>query len=55
VIIMIGATTVTASGMGVAPALFPLIVGLVAATIAYGRRHPLALRERSQTPVPQPI
>jgi hypothetical protein len=50
VIIMIGATAVTTVGIGVAPALFPLIVGLVAATIAYGRWHPLALRDGSRTP-----
>ena len=37
VIIMIGATAITIAGMGIAPALFPLIVGLLAAFIAYGR------------------
>ena len=37
VVIMGGATVVTAMGGAVAPALFPLIVGGVAATIAYGR------------------
>ena len=36
-IIMIGATTVTVLGMGVAPAVFPAVVGLVTAWIAYGR------------------
>jgi hypothetical protein len=36
-IIMIGATTVTVLGMGVAPAIFPAVVGLVTAWIAYGR------------------
>jgi uncharacterized membrane protein YphA (DoxX/SURF4 family) len=36
-IIMIGATTVTVLGMGVAAAIFPAVVGLVAAWIAYGR------------------
>src|SRR5690348_11898511 len=36
-IIMIGATTVTVIGMGVAPAVFPAVVGLVTAWIAYGR------------------
>lgn len=44
VIIMIGATTLTAIGMGgpgVPPiaALIPLVVGLLAAFVAYGRRH----------------
>jgi DoxX-like family len=38
VIIMIGATTITAMGGSVAGALFPLIVGLLAASVAYGRR-----------------
>jgi len=37
VIIMIGATVVTAMSGPLAPALFPLIVGLLAATVAYGR------------------
>ncbi|HEX6598028.1 MAG TPA: DoxX family protein [Gemmatimonadaceae bacterium] len=36
-IIMIGATAVTVLGMGVAPAIFPAVVGLVTAWIAYGR------------------
>jgi hypothetical protein len=36
-IIMIGAASVTAPAMGVAPALIPAIVGLITATIAYGR------------------
>jgi hypothetical protein len=34
---MVGATIVTVMGMGVAPALFPLIVGLLAVFVAYGR------------------
>ena len=38
VIIMIGATVLTLSGIGVAPALIPLVVGLLAAFVAYGRR-----------------
>ena len=36
-IIMIGATTVTVIGMGVVAAIFPAIVGLITAWIAYGR------------------
>ena len=36
-IIMIGATTVTVLGMGVAPAIFPAVVGLLTTWIAYGR------------------
>jgi hypothetical protein len=38
VIIMLGATTLTAATMGVGPALFPLVVGALAAFVAYGRR-----------------
>ena len=37
VITMIGATVVTLATMGAAPALFPLVVGLLAAFVAYGR------------------
>ena len=37
VIIMIGATVFTLATMGAAPALFPLVVGLLAAFVAYGR------------------
>ena len=36
-IIMIGATIVTVLAMGVAAAIFPAVVGLVTAWIAYGR------------------
>jgi tellurite resistance protein TehA-like permease len=35
---MIGATTITVIGMGAVPALLPLIVGLLAGCVAYGRR-----------------
>jgi hypothetical protein len=38
VIIMTGATVITLTGMGVVPALIPLTVGLLAGSIAYGRR-----------------
>src|ERR1700694_5737446 len=37
VIIMIGATVITAMGGAVAPALVPLVVGVLAASVAYGR------------------
>ncbi|MBI2820473.1 MAG: DoxX family protein [Acidobacteria bacterium] len=37
VIIMIGATVITLQHMGLVPALFPLVVGLLAAFVAYGR------------------
>jgi hypothetical protein len=39
VIIMAGATVLTAASGAVAGALVPLVVGLLAGTIAYGRRH----------------
>ena len=37
VIIMIGATTITAFAMAVAPALVPMTTGVMAAFVAYGR------------------
>jgi hypothetical protein len=37
-IIMIGAVVVTVMTMGVAPALTPLVVGLLCVFVAYGRR-----------------
>lgn len=37
VILMIGATVVTLAGGDVAPALIPLVVGLLATFVAYGR------------------
>jgi len=37
VIIMIGATVITLAGGDVAPALIPLLVGLLSAFVAYGR------------------
>jgi hypothetical protein len=37
VIIMIGATVLTLAADGVAPALIPLVVGLLLAFVAYGR------------------
>jgi hypothetical protein len=39
VTIMSGATTITVEGGQVAPALVPLIVGVLAATVVYGRRE----------------
>ena len=47
VIIMIGATTVTLIGGMVAPAAIPAVVGLLAVTVAYGRRRIAPLSERS--------
>ena len=46
-IIMIGATVITLLGMGVAPALIPLTVGLLAALIAYGRWRLVPVRPAS--------
>lgn len=39
VIIMIGAVVLTLIGDGVKPSVFPLVVGLMAAFVAYGRRR----------------
>ena len=54
VIIMIGATVTTVATGPVAPALFPLTVGLLAAFVAYGRWRmaPLGSRSGSRPPVP---
>lgn len=46
VIIMIGATVLTVAGGDVAPALFPLVVGILAAFVAYGRWRPAPHRGR---------
>ena len=47
VIIMIGATVLTLVGGDVAPALIPLVVGLLAAFVAYGRWRLAPLRRSS--------
>ena len=47
VINMIGATIVTLAGGGVAPALIPLVVGLLSALVAYGRWQLAPLGRRS--------
>lgn len=46
VIIMIGATVITWKGQGFLPALFPLVTGLLAALVAYGRWRLTPLRGR---------
>ena len=51
VIIMIGATVVTLAGGSVAPALIPLVVGLLAAFVAYGRWRPAPQRGSSHPSV----
>jgi hypothetical protein len=38
VIIMVGATSLTLPADGFAPALFPMVVGILAGSVAYGRR-----------------
>jgi hypothetical protein len=40
VIIMAGATVVTAMGGTIAPAIAPLVIGALAASVAYGRSRP---------------
>ena len=54
VIIMIGATVVTAMMMDVALALMPLVVGLLAAFVAYGRWRLAPILGRSPAPSLQP-
>ncbi len=54
VIIMIGATVLTLAGGAVAPALIPLVVGLLSAFVAYGRWRLAPQRGSSHPPVPQP-
>ncbi len=49
VIIMIGATVLTFAGDGVMPALFPLVVGILAAFVAYGRWRLAPHRGRQQS------
>ena len=43
-VIMTGATVLAGAGMGLEPALFPLVVDSIAASVAYGRRASLAYR-----------
>jgi hypothetical protein len=54
VIIMIGATVVTLATGGGAMALMPLVVGLLAAFVAYGRWRLAPLRGRPQLSEGQP-
>jgi uncharacterized membrane protein YphA (DoxX/SURF4 family) len=51
VVIMIGATVVTAATMGLGLALIPAVVGALAAFVAYGRWRQVPLAERSARPV----
>jgi len=54
VVIMIGATTITAASGMVLPALFPLVVGLLAAFVAYKRRQPTTQPAASRRVALQP-
>ncbi len=47
IIIMVGATGITAATMGIVPALFPCVVGLILCSIAWGRWRAVPLRERT--------
>jgi uncharacterized membrane protein YphA (DoxX/SURF4 family) len=53
VIIMTGATVITIIGGDVAPAVVPLVVGVLATTVAYGRWQP-AFRPARRVRVLQP-
>lgn len=44
VAIMSGAATLTAETMGVSAAIFPLVVGIIAALVAYTRRYVVPVR-----------
>src|SRR5947209_6848530 len=49
VLIMIGATVLTAIGMGLGPAAIPLVVGALAASVACARRPTSLAQSISQT------
>jgi hypothetical protein len=51
VVIMIGATVITAVTQGAVPAVFPFLVGALAATVAYGRRQAVSARVTSRPPI----
>ena len=54
VIIMIGATTLTAAGGQILPALIPLVVGMLAAFVAYNRHQPVREVSLARRPALQP-
>ena len=54
VLIMVGATTLTLALGGGAGALFPLVVGLLAASVAYGRSRPAPRRHTARRLALQP-
>jgi len=47
-VIMVGATVIVAATMGVTMALMPLVCGILAAFVAYGRWQVLPLGERTR-------
>jgi hypothetical protein len=51
VIIMIGATTITAFAMAVAPAVVPMTIGVLAAFVTYGRWRLAPLPVESRHPM----
>ena len=51
VMIMIGATTITAFAIAVAPALVPMTIGLLAAFVAYGRWRLVPVSAASRRPM----
>jgi len=54
VIIMIGATTTMVATAGVAAAVMPFVVGVLAATVAYGRWQPAPRSAAARVAVLQP-
>jgi hypothetical protein len=54
VIVMVGATVLTLAIGGGASALFPAVVGLLAASVAYGRSRPAPCRQPAARPALQP-
>jgi uncharacterized membrane protein YphA (DoxX/SURF4 family) len=55
VVIMTGATVLTIASMGVAPALFPFIVGVIATSVAYGRWRVVPLRDGRRNQILQTV
>lgn len=51
VMIMIGATTITAFAIAVAPALVPMTIGLLAAFVVYGRWRLVPMSAASRRPM----
>ena len=47
IVIMIGATVITLAYIGIASALIPLVVGILAAFVAYGRSRLAPIRPKA--------